>query len=153
MDHIPHNDSYAVSRNWVPGSSIDQSIEDADPVSVQRWLRQCLQALQYLHRQGLHHGRVSPQNIICNEDSCTLIGISIFPIGDNSGVVLPQDKHDDALYYDDTTEYLKNIWLSFLSAILGCSPQTAISQISSEPVRKVLGIECAAKVEAFSSSL
>ncbi|MDB2396850.1 NERD domain-containing serine/threonine-protein kinase [Planktomarina temperata] len=149
VDHIPHNDSYAVSRNWVPGSSLDQSMADADPTSVQGWLRQCLQALQYLHRQVLHHGRVSPQNIICNGGSCTLIGISIFPIGDNSGVVLAQDKHDDALYYEDTTEDLKNIWLSFLSAILGCSPQTAISQISSEPVRKVLGIECVAKVEAF----
>ena len=102
-----------------------------------------------MHRQGLHHGRVSPQNITCNGDSCSLIGISIFPIGDNSVVVLPQDKHDDALYYDDTTEDLKNIWLSFLSAILGCSPQTAISQILSAPVRKVLGNECAAKVEAF----
>jgi hypothetical protein len=89
------------------------------------------------------------QNITCNGDNCTLIGISLFPIGESSSVSLPQDKNDDSLYYDEMTDDLKNTWLSFLSAILSCSPQMAISQISSERVRKVLGLECAAKVEAF----
>ncbi len=149
VDHIPHNDSYAVSRNWVPGSSLDQSIEDADPVSVQGWLRQCLQALQYLHRQGLHHGRVSPQNIICEGDSCTLIGISIFPNGENKGGSLPRNNNRDALYSDEFVEDLEATWVSFLSAILNCSPQAASLQISSDRVKSMFGTDCVAKVEAF----
>ena len=149
VDHIPHNDSYAVSRNWVPGSSLDQSIEDADPASVQGWLRQCLQALQYLHRQGLHHGRVSPQNIICEGDSCILIGISIFPNGKNKRISLLQNKNRDVLYSDECVEDLEATWASFLSAILSCSPQTAALEISSDRIRNVIGTDCAAKVEAF----
>ena len=149
VDHIPHNDSYAISRNWVSGSSLDQSIEDADPVSVQGWLRQCLQALQYLHRQGLHHGRVSPQNIICEGASCTLIGISIFPNGEDKGVSLLQNKNRDAEYSDECVEDLEATWVSFLSAILNCSPQAASLQISSDRVKSVFGTDCAAKVEAF----
>jgi hypothetical protein len=149
VDHIPHNDSYAVSRNWVPGSSLDQSIEDADPVTVQGWMRQCLQALQYLHRQGLHHGRVSPQNIICDGDRCTLIGISIYPNSENKGVFLPQSKNRDVLYSDECVEDLEATWVSFLSAILSCSPQTAALQISSDRIRNVIGTYCAAKVKVF----
>jgi hypothetical protein len=149
VDHIPHNDSYAVSRNWVPGSSLDQSIEDADPVTVQGWMRQCLQALQYLHRQGLHHGRVSPQNIICDGDSCTLIGISIYPNSENKGVFLPQSKKRDALYSDECVEDLEATWLSFLSAILSCSPQMAALKILSDRIRNVIGTDCAAKVKVF----
>ena len=135
VDHIPHNDSYVVSRNWISGLSLDQSIEDADPITVQGWLRQCFQALQYLHRQGLHHGRIAPQNIICDGNSCILIGISIFPIGENNGVLLQQHKNDEALYSADLIEDLKATWISFLSLILGCSPQTVVSKISSERVR------------------
>ena len=149
VDHIPYNDSYAVSRNWISGSSLDQSAEDADPVSFQSWLRQCLQALQYLHRQGLHHGRVSPQNIICEGASCTLIGISIFPNGENKGVSLLQNKNRDAVYSDECVEDLEATWVSFLSAILNCSPQTAALEISSERVKGVFGADCVAQVEAF----
>lgn len=149
VDHIPHNDSYAISRNWVPGSSLDQSIEDADPVSVQGWLRQCLQALQYLHRQGMYHGRVSPHNIICEGANCTLIGISIFPNGEDKGVSLLQNKNRDAVYFDECVEDLEAMWVSFLSAILNCSPQAASLQIPSDRVKSVFGTDCAAKVEVF----
>lgn len=149
VDHIPHSDSYAVSRNCVPGLSLDQSIEGADPSLVQSWLRHCLQALQYLHRQGLHHGRISPQNMICNGSTCTLVGISTFPIGDSTDVVRLKGKYSDEYYRDDTIEDIMNIWLSSISAILGCSPETALSQMSSKPVKKIFGIECIAKVEAF----
>ena len=151
VDHIPHNDSYAISRNWVPGSSLDQSIEDADPVSVQGWLRQCLQALQYLHRQGLHHGRVSPENIICEGVSCTLIGISIFPNGENKSASLLHNKNRDAIYFDESVEDLEATLVSFLSAILNCHPLAAALEISSERVKSVLGTDCATKVEAFIS--
>ncbi|MFL2666977.1 MAG: NERD domain-containing protein, partial [Burkholderiales bacterium] len=135
VDHIPHSDSYAVSRNWVPGLNLEQSMEEADPVTVQSWLRQCLQALQYLHRQGLYHEGVSPDNIICNGDNCTLIGISIVPF--------------DSIYSEDETEDLKAIWLSFLSVILGCTPQNINLQTLSERFKKFVGANCATKVEAF----
>ena len=149
VDHIPHNDSYAVSRNLVSGSSLDQSIEDANTDMVQGWLQQCLQALQYLHKQGLHHGRVSPHNIICNGDICTLIGISIFPVGENINMLLPQHQNDETLYLDYLIEDLKATWISFLSSIMGCSPQNIVSPISSERVKNILGIDCATKVEIF----
>lgn len=149
VEHISHNDSYAVIRNWVPGSSLDVRAEDADPAAVQSWLRQCLQALQYLHRQGLNHGRVSSQNIICDGSSCTLIGISIFPNDENKGVPLLQNHNRDDLYSDKFADDLEAIWVSFLSAILNCNPQEVSLQISSERVKNMFGLDCVSKLEEF----
>ncbi len=149
VDHIAHIDSYAVSRNWISGSSLDQSIEHADAALVKSWLRQCLQALQYLHRQGLNHGRVSTQNIICEAATCTLIGISVFPSGENGAVSLPHNKSRNFSDSDEFVVDLEATWLSFLSAILDCSPQAASLQISNEQVKRLLGADCVAKVETF----
>jgi serine/threonine protein kinase len=149
VDHIPQNDSYVVSRNWIPGLSLDLILEDVSPAIIQGWLRQCLQALQYLHRQGLYHGRILPQNLVCNGDGCTLMGISVAPIGENANAFLPQYQRDESIFLDDVIKDLKSIWLSFLSVMLRCTFEKVNSQISTERIKSFLGADCTDRVLAF----
>jgi Nif-specific regulatory protein len=53
---------------YVPGRDLLAATKGAKPETLQGWLIQALEALQYLHSQGVLHGDLSPHNIRIGED-------------------------------------------------------------------------------------
>ena len=147
IDHLPNKDCYAISRNCLPGSSLEQSLENTNPSIINSWIKQCLQALQYLHNQDLYHGRVLPQNIICNGDVCTLVGISILPDNENRNLILNSYKYHELLNLDFVIEDLRSIWISFLSVIMACNPSKVIQGISDPSLNNIFNIDSIAQVQ------
>ena len=148
IDHLPNSDSYVVCRNLIRGSNLKQSLDMSNYKIVISWISQCLQALQYLHKQDLYHGRVMPQNIICNGDICTLIGISILPDHENKNLMLKDYKNNQSSYPDYIIEDLKSLWISFLSVILGCNPSKVLSEISNSSLN-IFDNDCILQVKTL----
>ncbi|HSA58213.1 MAG TPA: sigma 54-interacting transcriptional regulator [bacterium] len=53
---------------YVDGSDLLSASREANPETVFRWLVQGLEALEYLHRQGVLHGDLSPRNLLIDRD-------------------------------------------------------------------------------------
>ena len=53
---------------FVEGSDLPTAARDANPETILRWLIQALEALQYLHGQGVLHGDLSPRNLRIDRD-------------------------------------------------------------------------------------
>jgi len=54
--------------DFVEGEPLLDASRKADPEKILRWLVQALEALQYLHGQGVLHGDLSPRNLLIDRD-------------------------------------------------------------------------------------
>ena len=144
-----HEDIYAVSRGLVVGERLDVAIVDVDNSTVLNWLRQAIQALQYLHRLGLCHRRLRPSQIICSLERCVLVGISILPtteVGNKDSITLAA--HIRAELNEDTQD-LVALWMSFLVSYLDCKPENLNSHIDSAKLKGVLNDTVIVKLKSF----
>ena len=131
VDYNVHDDVYAVSSGFVIGERLDVAIVDVDSSTVLNWIRQALQALQYLHRLGLCHRRLRPSHIICSLERCVLVGISILPnneFGNKDSINLAAHSQSEL---NEDTEDLVALWMSFLVSYLDCKPENLNSHIDS----------------------
>ena len=149
VDFYIREDVYAISRGLVDGERLDDAIVDADSSTVANWLRQALQALQYLHRLGVCHRRLHPGNIICNIERCVLIGISILPNTevDNKGSINLRNHRWAEV--DGYTQDLVALWVSFLTSYLDCNPADLDSQINGAKLRGLLPNEVIINLKTF----
>ena len=95
-----------------------ENIKNNDITKVLGWLKQCMLALQYLHRQELYHGNVTPGNIICNDHNSTLKGISLLPDQENDNFFTLRGYGDEKLFEGYLLTDIKGIWDSFLMTLL-----------------------------------
>tara|TARA_X000000950_G_scaffold195071_1_gene235014 strand:+ start:2745 stop:4949 length:2205 start_codon:yes stop_codon:yes gene_type:complete len=149
VDYSVHEDIYAVSRGLVVGERLDVAIVDVDNSTVLNWLRQAIQALQYLHRLGLCHRRLRPSHIICSLERCVLVGISILPtteVGNKDSITLAA--HIRAELNEDTQD-LVALWMSFLVSYLDCKPENLNSHIDSAKLKGVLNDTVIVKLKSF----
>jgi serine/threonine protein kinase len=80
---------------WVPGQTLADRVQASQPLSeadAVRYIRQVASALQTLHRQGLVHQRVKPQNIVLKSetDEAVLTGFRIADQGRSPLVKFPE---------------------------------------------------------------
>lgn len=54
--------------DYVEGDDLLAAAKGKDPATVFGWLSQALEALRYLHAQGILHGDLSPRNILIDRD-------------------------------------------------------------------------------------
>ena len=96
-----------------------------------------MQALQYLHRQGLYHGNVTPGNIICNDHNSTLKGISLLPDQENDNFFTLRGYGDEKLFEGYLLTDIKGIWDSFLMTLLNKNTGDIIDNITSSRISEV----------------
>lgn len=53
---------------YVEGVPLLEAARQVSPVKILDWLRECLEALEYLHAQGILHGDLKPANILVNRE-------------------------------------------------------------------------------------
>src|SRR5262249_39655874 len=53
---------------YVEGKSILEAAKDASPETILRWFEECLDALEYLHAQGILHGDLKPANLLVTRE-------------------------------------------------------------------------------------
>jgi eukaryotic-like serine/threonine-protein kinase len=80
---------------WVPGQTLADQVQASQPLSeasAVRYIRQVASALQTLHRQGLIHQRVKPQNIVLKSetDEAVLTGFRIADQGRSPLIKFPE---------------------------------------------------------------
>ena len=149
VDYSVQDDVYAVSRGLVDGERLDVAILDADGSAVLNWLRQALQALQYLHRLGVCHRRLRPSHIICSLERCVLVSVSILPnteVGNKESINFGTHRWTEI---DADNQDLVAVWISFLISYLDCKPEDLDSQIDGAKLRGLLSSEVIMNLKSF----
>ncbi len=89
-------DLYFTLRDFIQGATLREVLESGrrfEPAQVLRILRQVVEALSPLHREGLVHGGVKPSNIFLARDDRVVLGEPSLPIP-ASGFDLPRLAYD-----------------------------------------------------------
>jgi serine/threonine protein kinase len=89
-------DLYFTLRDFIPGATLREVLESGrrfEPAQVFRILRQVIEALSPLHRDGLSHGGVKPSNLFLTRDDRVILGDPSLPIA-ASGWDLPRLAYD-----------------------------------------------------------
>jgi serine/threonine protein kinase/uncharacterized caspase-like protein len=89
-------DLYFTLRDFIPGATLREVLESGrrfEPAQVLRILRQVIEALMPLHRDGLVHAGVKPSNIFLTRDDRVVLGDPSLPIP-ASGWDLPRLAYD-----------------------------------------------------------
>jgi serine/threonine protein kinase/uncharacterized caspase-like protein len=89
-------DLYFTLRDFIPGATLREVLESSrrfETAQVFRILRQVIEALSPLHRDGLSHGGVKPSNLFLTRDDRVLLGDPSLPIP-ASGWDLPRLAYD-----------------------------------------------------------
>jgi serine/threonine protein kinase len=87
---------YFTLRDFIPGATLREVLESGrrfEPAQVFRILRQVIEALTPLHREGLVHGGVKPSNLFLTRDDRVVLGDPSLPIP-ASGWDLPRLAYD-----------------------------------------------------------
>lgn len=75
-DIIKINDTLAIVMSYIPGRTLAQIVKDQKrlhPEDVSWITERILNILLYMHRHGVVHGDVKPQNVIIQEESHTVV--------------------------------------------------------------------------------
>ena len=77
--------SPALWMEWIQGRPLLDASADASPEAILGWLRECLSALDYLHRQGILHGDLKPDNILIdNNHHARLLDFGLASLASNA---------------------------------------------------------------------
>ena len=76
LDIVPGNDNYFLTCEYLDGSTLDQ-LENPTTEILLTYFEQILSALQYLHRMGMMHKDVKPENIVIVAEKAFLIDFNI----------------------------------------------------------------------------
>ena len=152
VDYVPSQDMYAVSFSRVPGQNLSEAIPREDPKIIREWMCQAIIALNYLHRLGLHHGRLSPQNIICESESCTLTNVSVLPENEKNTFYDAFGKDNTVELSDPFQTDLVALFTSFISVYLDCHAINLLRSFNETMVHKLIPPEPTSKIKRFLES-
>ena len=110
------------AQEYIAGESLATRLQRVGCFSVaELWLvlEQTLPVLQYLHRQGLLHGDIRPENLICRTglDDLVLVDLAIMPTG-NPEYAAPEQMQRHPVLASD----LYSLGLTGLNLLTGLRP-------------------------------
>ena len=109
-------DRFAVSKVCLDGECLDDINGTTDTRVMLSWFKDTLRALNYMHRMGINHGRVSGRTIICNAQHMMLVDTAL-----TTG-----SSDDDALFIEDIQRTVD----TFLPLLFRCQPDQVVDKLS-----------------------
>jgi serine/threonine protein kinase len=114
------------AQEYIAGESLATRLQRVGCFSVaELWLvlEQILPVLQYLHRQGLLHGDIRPENLICRTglDDLVLVDLAIMPTG-NPEYAAPEQMQGQPGLQPALASDLFSLGLTGLTLLTGLRP-------------------------------
>jgi serine/threonine protein kinase len=95
------------------------------PEEVREMLLPTLDALAFLHRKHLVHGRLQPSNLLAVDDQLKLAGDTVRPIGNYASVIVRTSSYDPPELQDRGISTAGDIWALGMTLIEALTQRTA----------------------------